>query len=176
MCRIVRQQLCTSKYVLALHLAFMKKTFHQLTEFTEFGMLPFFSEFGENGWKVLCNRRNRRRKQSTHLQLARIFSHRMHTRVSRLMRITWFFESKRFEMNNLMQFFLPVLFNSQPNEETSRQHWSMGTINFTKISFSMLELLHMISRVELQSDIIYNNKLANIDVRFPRNKIWIRNE
>lgn len=34
----------------------------------------------------------------------------------------------------------------------------------------MLELLHMISRVELQSDIIYN-KLANIDVRFPRNKI-----
>lgn len=35
----------------------------------------------------------------------------------------------------------------------------------------MLELLHMISRVELQSDIIYNNKLANIDVRFPRNKI-----
>lgn len=27
----------------------MKKTFHQLTEFTEFGMLPFFSEFGENG-------------------------------------------------------------------------------------------------------------------------------
>lgn len=43
---------------------------------------------------------------------------------------------------------------------------SMGTINHTKINFTMMELLHMISRVEIQNDIVYN-RLANI-AKFPR--------
>lgn len=77
---------------------------------------------------------------------------------------------KMFRDNGLDAYFLPVLFNSQPNEELFRQLRSMGTINFTKINFTMLELLHMVSRVELQNEIIYK-KLLTANVIFPRNKI-----
>lgn len=65
---------------------------------------------------------------------------------------------------------MPTLFNSQPNEETFRQLRSMGTINFTKINFTLLELFHLVGRVELQNDIVYI-KLADKGVSFPRNKL-----
>lgn len=67
------------------------------------------------------------------------------------------------------ELFLPTLFNSQTCEETFRQMRSMGTMNYTKINFSLLELLHLINRVELLSDIVYC-KLANTNVSFPRNE------
>lgn len=72
--------------------------------------------------------------------------------------------------SNLEKLFLPYLFASQPCEETFRQLRSMGTINFTKINFSMLEVIHMIHRIEVQNDIVYS-KLSNLDVNFPRNRI-----
>lgn len=64
--------------------------------------------------------------------------------------------------------FVPVVFNSQPCEETFRKMRSLGTTNFTKINFTLLELVHLIGRVELMNDIMYS-KLAEEDVRFPRN-------
>lgn len=64
--------------------------------------------------------------------------------------------------------FLPILFDSQVCESIFRQLRSMGTINWTKINFTLMELLHMVSRVELQNDIMY--KLANI-VKFPRENL-----
>lgn len=65
------------------------------------------------------------------------------------------------------EWFLTHLFDSQPCEETFRQMRSMGTINFTKINFTLLELLHLVQRIELQNDIIFN-RLANFDIHFPR--------
>lgn len=67
------------------------------------------------------------------------------------------------------EMFHPNLFDSQPCERTFRQLRSMGTMNYTKINFGVMELLHMVERVELQNDIVHN-KLANV-VDFPRDKI-----
>lgn len=63
--------------------------------------------------------------------------------------------------------FLPFLFNSQTCEQSFRQLRSMTSMNWTKINFSILELSHMIGRLELQNDIIYF-KLADVDIEFPR--------
>lgn len=71
---------------------------------------------------------------------------------------------------NLGDMFVPHLFSSQPCEQTFRQLRSMGTTNFTKINFSLLEVMHMIGRVEIQNNIIYS-KLANMQISFPQNKI-----
>lgn len=68
------------------------------------------------------------------------------------------------------EWFLTHMFDSQPCESTFRQMRSMGTINFTKINFTFLELLHLVERVELQNEIMYN-RLANVDIKFPRNNI-----
>lgn len=68
------------------------------------------------------------------------------------------------------ELYLPSLFNSQPNEEIFRQFRSMGTINYTKINFSLLELFHLVGRVELQNQIVYVH-LEGAGVSFPRNKI-----
>lgn len=65
--------------------------------------------------------------------------------------------------------FLPNLFSSQPCENTFRQMRSMTTINWTRINFSLQELLHMSGRIELINDIMYD-KLAKHDVCFPRFK------
>lgn len=78
--------------------------------------------------------------------------------------------TKRFRDQNIEEFFLPTLFNSQPNEEIFRQFRSLTTINYTKINFTLLELFHLVGRVELQNDIIYF-KLAKTDIKFPRNKL-----
>lgn len=78
--------------------------------------------------------------------------------------------TKRFRDQNIEELFMPTLFNSQPNEEIFRQFRSMGTINFTKINFTLLELFHLVGRVELQNDIVYF-KLAEKDIQFPRNKL-----
>lgn len=44
----------------------------------------------------------------------------------------------------------------------------MGTVNFTKINFSLYEILHMIGRVELQHHIAYF-KLSEDAISFPKN-------
>lgn len=63
--------------------------------------------------------------------------------------------------------FMPILFSSQTCEQAFRQFRSMTTINWTKINFSILELTHMVSRLELQNEIVHF-KLANFDIDFPR--------
>lgn len=77
---------------------------------------------------------------------------------------------KLFRNRKMDEYFMPSLFNSQPNEELFRQLRSMGTLNYTKINFSLLELFHLVGRIELQNDIVYI-RLANAGVYFPRNKI-----
>lgn len=77
---------------------------------------------------------------------------------------------KKFRENNLSELFLPTLFNSQPCEETFRKMRSMGSINFTKINFTLLELMHLVGRVEILNDIIHV-KLVDYEVKFPRNRL-----
>lgn len=60
--------------------------------------------------------------------------------------------------------FVPTKFSSQPCEFLFRQMRSMGTVNFTKINFTMNELLHMIGRVELINKLVYSRK----EIKFPR--------
>lgn len=62
---------------------------------------------------------------------------------------------KLFRNRKMDEYFMPSLFNSQPNEELFRQLRSMGTLNYTKINFSLLELFHLVGRVELQNEIVY---------------------
>lgn len=69
-------------------------------------------------------------------------------------------------MRNTPELFLPSIFDSQMCEKTFRQLRSMGTQNFTKINFTMAELLHMVSRIDIQNDIAYF-RLAN-KAEFPR--------
>lgn len=75
---------------------------------------------------------------------------------------------RKFRNNGLTEMFLPTLFNSQPCEENFRKLRSMGSMNYTKINFTMLELIHLVGRVELMNDIMFF-KLADSDVYFPRN-------
>lgn len=58
-------------------------------------------------------------------------------------------------MRNSPDQFLPPIFDSQACERAFRQFRSMGTTQFTKINFSILELIHMIGRVEVQNNINY---------------------
>lgn len=78
--------------------------------------------------------------------------------------------TKKFRNEKIEELFMPSLFNSQPNEELFRQLRSMGTINYTKINFTLLELFHTVSRVELLNNIIYI-ELAGRGVSFPRNQL-----
>lgn len=62
--------------------------------------------------------------------------------------------------------FLPLILDSQTCERAFRQFRSMGTMQFTKINFSLLELIHMIGRIEVQNDIAYCK--LNVDgISFP---------
>lgn len=62
------------------------------------------------------------------------------------------------------EFFLPHLFSSQACEQTFRNMRSLGTANYTKINFTLHELLHMIARVEMMNKIMYTTK----EITFPR--------
>lgn len=73
----------------------------------------------------------------------------------------------KFRNANTPELFLPTLFQSQACEQTFRQLRSMTTINWTKINFSVLELIHQIGRIELQNNIAFFG-LAKMDVSFPR--------
>lgn len=73
---------------------------------------------------------------------------------------------KRFRDQNASDLFLLGKFDSQTCEKTFRQLRSMGTVDFTRINFSLYDLLHMIGRIEVQNDITYF-KLADTGVTFP---------
>lgn len=60
--------------------------------------------------------------------------------------------------------FLPKLFASQPCEEIFRRLRSMGTTNYTKITYSLHEMLHLVARVDLINKIAYSQK----HIFFPR--------
>lgn len=77
---------------------------------------------------------------------------------------------RKFRDENKSDLFIPSLFSSQPCEEIFRKMRSLGTINFTKINFTLLELFHLVGRVELMNEIVYS-KLANTPVSFPRDKM-----
>lgn len=62
---------------------------------------------------------------------------------------------KLFRERNAPEQFLIRLFNSQTCENFFRTLRSMGTTNYTKINFSLLEVTHMIGRVEVATDIAY---------------------
>lgn len=64
------------------------------------------------------------------------------------------------------ELFLPIHFSSQTCEETFRLLRSMTTIYWTRINFSLLELFHMIGRLEISNDIAYNKLAGNVN--FPR--------
>lgn len=77
---------------------------------------------------------------------------------------------KRFRDHNISEQFITSLFDSQACEKSFRQFRSMGSINFTKINFSLYELLSLIGRSEVQNDIAYF-KLNNKDVLFPNKRV-----
>lgn len=53
------------------------------------------------------------------------------------------------------EMFLSTLYNSQTCEKIFRMFRAMGTTQFTRINFCLLELIHMIGRVEVQNEIAY---------------------
>lgn len=73
----------------------------------------------------------------------------------------------KFRDANTPEYFLPTLFQSQACEQTFRQLRSMTTMNWTKINFSLLEMIQQISRIELQNHILFH-ELAKVDIKFPR--------
>lgn len=73
---------------------------------------------------------------------------------------------KRFRNENTPHLFLPPIFDSQTCEKTFRLLRSMGSVNFTRINFTLYDLLHMFRRTEVQNEIAYF-KLAEDEVHFP---------
>lgn len=65
------------------------------------------------------------------------------------------------------ELFQTKLFSSQPCENMFRLFRSMGTPNYTKINFSLYELLHMVSRVELMNNIAYSHRESGT-ISFPQ--------
>ncbi|XP_055308257.1 uncharacterized protein LOC129572338 [Sitodiplosis mosellana] len=72
-----------------------------------------------------------------------------------------------FRDENKPELFLTTMFDSQACERAFRQLRSMGTPNFTKINFTLLELLHMVRRIEVQNEIVYS-KLSGLDIKLPK--------
>lgn len=74
---------------------------------------------------------------------------------------------RKFREDGDEHLFFPMLFESQPCEQTFRQLRSMTTLNWTKVNFTVLELTHMISRIDLQNEIIHF-ELKDTGIIFPR--------
>lgn len=73
------------------------------------------------------------------------------------------------QLRNEPEKFLLPIFDSQACECAFRQFRSMGTVNYTRINFSLLELLNMTRRIECQNEILYN-KLSSSEIDFPKLK------
>lgn len=76
---------------------------------------------------------------------------------------------KLFRDENANEKFLPTLFDSQTCEKMFRHFRSMGTANYTKINFTMFELLNLTRRAEMKNE-IDQYKLSDVDILFPRRK------
>lgn len=76
---------------------------------------------------------------------------------------------KRFRDQNLPELFLPTMLDSQACEKTFRLFRAMGTTQYTKINFTLYELIHMIGRVEVQNDIAYF-KLKDTPIEIPNKR------
>lgn len=76
---------------------------------------------------------------------------------------------KKFRDNNTPEQFRLPIFDSQTCERIFRQLRSMGSMTYTKINFSMYEVIHMIGRLEVANDIAYN-KLNNEQILFPNKR------
>lgn len=68
---------------------------------------------------------------------------------------------KTFRNTNREAEFTPSLFDSQTCEHFFRRLRSMGTVNFTRLNFDLLDLIHMINRVDVQNDIAYSKLNIN---------------
>lgn len=122
----------------------------------------WYSTFFLRAWKKWLNRSGLKIKDSFISQNAHSC---IEVNAENLIKLTVKFREQKCE-----SLYIPTLFNSQPCEETFRAFRSMGTMNYTRINFTLLELFHLVGRVELQNDIVYI-KLADQDISFPRNKI-----
>lgn len=76
---------------------------------------------------------------------------------------------KKFRDEGKDHLFLPPIFDSQSCEKMFRTFRSMGTAQYTKINFSIYELMSMIGRVEVLNDIAYI-KLADEKITFPNKR------
>lgn len=76
---------------------------------------------------------------------------------------------KKFRDENKPEKCLTPLFDSQTCERTFRIFRSMGTTNYTKINFSLYELINMIGRLEVANAIAYF-KFDNEDIVFPNKR------
>lgn len=74
---------------------------------------------------------------------------------------------RKFRDENRPELFLTTLFDSQACERAFRQFRSMGTPNFTRINFTLWELLYMIRRYEVQNEIAYT-KLSKLNIKLPK--------
>lgn len=70
---------------------------------------------------------------------------------------------------NKPELFLSNFFASQPCEHIFRQMRSMGSANYTKINFTLFELFHLISRVDLSNKIMFES-IKSKNMSFPRTK------
>lgn len=77
---------------------------------------------------------------------------------------------KKFRDQNTPEQFLPSLFDSQSCEKAFRHFRSMGTAQYTKINFSLYDLLHMIGRIEVQNEISYFT-LKDKGISFPNQRM-----
>lgn len=68
------------------------------------------------------------------------------------------------KLRSSQNMFLPIKFASQPCEHIFRLCRSMGTTNYTKINFTLNELLHLNARVEMANKICYSCP----EIVFPR--------
>lgn len=76
---------------------------------------------------------------------------------------------KKFRDEQRERLFLPPLFDSQSCEKMFRTFRSMGTAQYTKINFSVHELMYMIGRVEVLNEIAYI-ELADEKIIFPNKR------
>lgn len=72
------------------------------------------------------------------------------------------------KFRNKPQHFITTLFQSQICEKFFRQLRATGTMNFTKINFSVLEVLYMIGRIEVQNEILYFKLNTHPDIIIPK--------
>lgn len=105
-------------------------------------------------------------KSSRHLTLMKNFiSHNAYTRIEMNAK-NMLMLMRKFREENAPHLFIITIFDSQTCEKAFRQLRSMGTVDFTRINFTLYDVLHMIGRIEVQNDITYF-KLSETGVSFP---------